>query len=454
MTSIRRKLLFTLLLALLAAGFTTATATFFSAQAEFNEFLDSHLRETAESLGDSVRHSMPTKEPEHLTIIGDAPSYRVIVQVYDSAHNSLWQREGAPAMPLPEGPGFGLVKVEGKTWRTYSVAVGPLVITAGQDLEVRTSLAATAAFRILQPLCLLLPFIAIAVWIVVGSGLAPLEKTARSVARRSPTSLEPLSTKGLPAELASLVNAINDLLRRLADSLSAQQRFASDAAHELRTPLTALKLQVQLAQRAKTPEAQQKCFSRLNEGINRATRLVQQLLTIARLDPDASKKPMTTINLAELVKGVRDDMAPIAAQKNIEITEDARPAMLDGMEDAIRLMVTNLTDNAIRYTPEGGRIEITSSTEHGLSVLRVCDNGPGIAPEERSRVFDRFYRALGTKTSGTGLGLAIVKRIVDIHHGTVEIEDGLDGRGTIFKLSFPPLGGSSPHNAAVPSSRI
>ena len=117
-------------------------------------------------------------------------------------------------------------------------------------------------------------------------------------------------------------------------------------------------------------------------------------------------------------------------------------------------MVTNLTDNAIRYTPEGGRIEITSSTEHGLSVLRVCDNGPGIAPEERSRVFDRFYRALGTKTSGTGLGLAIVKRIVDIHHGTVEIEDGLDGRGTIFKLSFPPLGASSPHNAAVPSSRI
>ena len=232
MTSIRRKLLFTLLLALLAAGFTTATATFFSAQAEFNEFLDSHLRETAESLGDSVRHSMPTKEPEHLTIIGDAPSYRVIVQVYDSAHNSLWQREGAPAMPLPEGPGFGLVKVEGKTWRTYSVAVGPLVITAGQDLEVRTSLAATAAFRILQPLCLLLPFIAIAVWIVVGSGLAPLEKTARSVARRSPTSLEPLSTKGLPAELASLVNAINDLLRRLADSLSACLLYTSPSPRD------------------------------------------------------------------------------------------------------------------------------------------------------------------------------------------------------------------------------
>ena len=435
MTSIRRKLLFTLLAALLAAGFSAAAATFFSAQAEFNDFLDAHLRETAESLADSVRSSMPMHAPEHLTIIGDAPSYRIIVQVYDSANNSLWQRENTPALPLPDGPGFGLSKVDGRDWRTYSVAVGPLVITAGQDLAVRTSLAATASFRILQPLCLLLPFIAIAVWIVVGSGLAPLERTARSIARRSPTSLQPISTKGLSSELASLVNAINSLLARLGESLSAQQRFASDAAHELRTPLTALKLQVQLAQRAKTPEAQDKCFARLNEGINRATRLVQQLLTLARLDPDA------------LIASIRDDMAPIAEQKDIIITASVSPAQIDGMEDAIRLMITNLTDNAVRYTPQGGRIELSSSIVNGRSVVRVSDNGPGIAPDERARVFDRFYRALGTKTSGTGLGLAIVKRIVDIHHGTVTIEDGLDGRGTSFVLSFPPLGASCPEES-------
>ena len=447
MTSIRRKLLFTLLAALLAAGFSAAAATFFSAQAEFNDFLDAHLRETAESLADSVRSSMPMHAPEHLTIIGDAPSYRIIVQVYDSANNSLWQRENTPALPLPDGPGFGLSKVDGRDWRTYSVAVGPLVITAGQDLAVRTSLAATASFRILQPLCLLLPFIAIAVWIVVGSGLAPLERTARSIARRSPTSLQPISTKGLSSELASLVNAINSLLARLGESLGAQQRFASDAAHELRTPLTALKLQVQLAQRAKTPEAQDKCFARLNEGINRATRLVQQLLTLARLDPDTSKKPMSTIHLDALIASIRDDMAPIAEQKDIIITASASPAQIDGMEDAIRLMITNLTANAIRYTPQGGRIELSSSIVNGRSVVRVSDNGPGIAPDERARVFDRFYRALGTKTSGTGLGLAIVKRIVDIHHGTVTIEDGLDGRGTSFVLSFPPLGASCPEES-------
>ena len=311
-------------------------------------------------------------------------------------------------------------------------------------MEVRTSLAATAAFRTLHPLCFLLPFIAIAVWIVVGSGLAPLERMARSVARRSPTSLKPISTKGLPSELAGLVNAVNHLLARLQESLSAQQRFASDAAHELRTPLTALKLQVQLAQRAKTPEAQAKCFERLNEGINRATRLVQQLLTLARLDPDASKKPMSTIELADLARSVRDELAPIAQQKNITISAKVESARIDGMEDAVRLMVTNLTDNAIRYTPEGGRIEIRTRFCDGLSTIEILDNGPGIAPEERQRVFDRFYRALGTKTAGTGLGLAIVKRIVDIHHGTITIEDGLDGRGTCFRLTFPPLGASLP----------
>ena len=200
MTSIRRKLLLTLIGALLAAGFTTAAATFFSAQAEFNDFLDTHLKETAESLAESVRESFPTEAPSHLTIVGDAPTYKIVVQVYDSANNGLWQREGTPSLPLPDGPGFASVQVDGKQWRTYSVPAGPLVITVGQSMEVRTSLAATAAFRTLHPLCFLLPFIAIAVWIVVGSGLAPLERMARSPAALPPR-LSPFQRKVYQANL-------------------------------------------------------------------------------------------------------------------------------------------------------------------------------------------------------------------------------------------------------------
>ena len=421
MRSIRRKLLITLMGALLAAGFTTTAATFFSAQAEFNAFLDTHLKETAESLGESVRNSLPVQNPTHLTIVGDAQSYQIVVQVYDSMTNSLWQREGKPPLPFPEGPGFGLQKLDGKTWRTYSVGVGPLIITVGQDMAVRTSLAASSAFRVLQPLCLLLPFIAIAIWFIVGEGLAPLEKTARSVARRSPTSLAPISTKGLPSELEGLVSAVNHLLTRLKESLSAQQRFASDAAHELRTPLTALKLQVQLAQRAKTPEQQQKW---LNEGINRATRLVQQLLTLARLDPDASDKPTSTVRLDDLCKSVAEDLTPIAAQKRIRIDAVTSRASVEGMEDALRLLITNLTDNAIRYTPEDGRIEIRCRSKGEKTFLEIADNGPGIAPEERERVFDRFYRSDLSRSdrNGYGLGLAIAKSITENHRGKIRAE--------------------------------
>lgn len=443
MSSIRRKLLLTLIGALLAAGFAAAVATFFSAQIEFDKFLDAHLEETAEALGESVMHNLPEKKTTHLTIVGDAARYQIVVQVYDSSTNSLWRRDGTPALPLPDRPGFGLEKVDGQAWRTYSTAAGPLIITVAQDTAVRTELAVASAFRILQPLLLLIPFIAIAVWIVVGDGLAPLERTARSVARRSPTALTPISTKDLPRELAGLVNAINQLLERLNESLTAQQRFASDAAHELRTPLTALKLQVQLAQRAKTPEAREKCFIRLNEGINRATRLVSQLLTLARLDPDARNKPISTIRLASLAQSVAEDMSPIAGQKSITICAVTEEAELDGMEDAIRLMMTNLTDNAVRYTPDGGHIEIRTRRDDDAAIIEIADDGPGIAPEERARVFDRFYRALGTKTSGTGLGLAIVKRIVDIHCGTIEIDDGLNKRGTCFRIRFPRLGAAA-----------
>lgn len=443
MRSIRRKLLITLLGALLAAGFTTAAATFFSAQAEFNKFLDIHLKETAQALARSAQTVFEPDGQSHMTIVGDSPSYQIIVQVYDSATNSIWLKEGTQHLPLAMIQGFSTEKLNGKMWRSYSVTSGPLIITVGQDTAVRTELAMASAFQILQPLCFLLPFIALAVWLVVGDGLAPLERTARSVARRSPSSLEPISTKALPQELAGLVNAINLLLDRLKTSLSAQQRFASDAAHELRTPLTALKLQIQLAQRAKTPEAREKCFSRLNEGINRATRLVQQLLTLARLDPDASEKPVSTVQLDALVHSIREDMDAIGAQKNIQIQAVTEPATTEGMEDAIRLMITNLTDNAIRYTPENGRIELRVTPKGADVAIEICDNGPGIAPSERQRVFDRFYRALGTKTAGTGLGLAIVKRIVDIHHGRIDIDDGLDGTGTTFRITLPRLGASS-----------
>ncbi len=438
MSSIRDKLLFTLIGALVIAGVMTATATYFSAQEEFNKFLDVYLQETAESLKNTVRtNSLNNDETTSPIILGAPKAYQVILQIYDSSTNKLWLSEDKQRLPLPDMEGFALKQIHDKQWQTYSVTSGTLIITVAQEITVRSELAAAAAFRTLQPLCLLLPFIAIAIWLVVGDGLAPLDRTERSIARRSPTSLKPISTQGLPFELLGLVSAINQLMTRLEESLSAQQRFASDAAHELRTPLTAIKLQVQLAQRAKTEDARNKCFDKLNQGVNRATRLVEQLLILARLDPESTKHPYEAINLDQLVKSVSEDMTPIAEQKNIQITVSTEPTSTAGMGDAIRLMVTNLTDNAIRYTQEGGHIELKTFTESNKAVISISDNGPGIPLEDRIRVFDRFYRSLGTKTAGTGLGLAIVKRIIDLHHGTINITDGLNGQGTCFTITLP-----------------
>ena len=311
------------------------------------------------------------------------------------------------------------------------------IIVSAQPTDIRVGLAFSSALHILQPLVLLLPFLAIAVWLVVGQGLSSLNRTAKFVAQRSPTSLTAIPTQGLPQEALGLVNALNGLLTRLQESLESQRRFASDAAHELRTPLTALKLQIQLAERAKTPEAQLKAFSRLHEGIERATRLVQQLLTIARLDPDATQKPFVAVALEKVLQSTHDEMSVVAEQKAIAITTDLQTATVNGMEDALKLLVTNLTDNAIRYTPEGGKIRLRVTQANERAVIEISDNGPGIATEERERIFDRFYRALGTKTQGHGLGLAIVKRIVELHQGEIRVEDGLEGRGTTMRIELP-----------------
>ena len=294
-----------------------------------------------------------------------------------------------------------------------------------------------ASLKILQPLLILLPLTAVIIWLVVGEGLAPLDRTARSVASRSPESLTPLGTKGLPEELKALVTAINSLMERLSVSLDSQKRFASDAAHELRTPLTAIKLQAQLARRARTPEALDRALGRLDEGISRATRLIEQLLIIARLDPDAARHPFESVPLGSLLLTVQHDLEPIASGKQITVDAEPSDAEAFGMRDALLLMVTNLADNALKYTPEGGRIVLSSASEGNSVFIRVADNGPGIPVKDRKRIFERFYRALGTHVPGNGLGLAIVQRIVELHHGTIEVKDGLDGRGTTMEIRLP-----------------
>ncbi|MEF9994965.1 MAG: ATP-binding protein [Burkholderiaceae bacterium] len=432
MHSIRRRLLFTLLGALLAAGLGAAIGTFFSAQLEIDSLLDGELQQVALSLRDHASIDL-----NRLQRAGESPEHRVLVQITDPVNNRIYLSRPAPALPLAEGPGYSTISHAGARWRMFSVAAGDQFIQVAQPTALRTELAVAAAWRILLPVLILLPFLGVAVWIMVGQGLAPLNRVAQAVRRRSPTSLEPLPTRHLPEELEPLAGALNDLLGRLGQSFDAQRRFAADAAHELRTPLTALTLQIQLAERAATPEDRARSFTRLKEGVKRATRLVQQLLTMARLDPDAADKPTERVDLDRLAASVADELHPLADQKHITISTQLAPAAVLGAEDALRLLANNLVDNAIRYTPEGGRIELRVRQEDDQSVLEVADNGPGVAPEERGRVFDRFYRALGTAAPGSGLGLAIVHQVAAMHGGFALLTDGLDGRGVTLRVVMP-----------------
>ncbi len=442
-SSIRSRIVFTLVSALIVAGLVASWATYHSTRSELSGLFDAQLRHTALGLierGDNeLQYTIP---------VGQSPEMRFLVQIYDSSTNRVYLSRRAASLPIAESVGFSEIRDEaGTEWRQYTATVGTKIVQVAQPLDVRDRIAVSSAMNIVQPMFILIPFLAIAIWFVIVQALQPLNRTARAVAKRSPSSMTPIDTEGLPYELKSLVDAINSLMARLGDSLNAQQRFASDAAHELRTPLAALKLQAQLLSRAKDEETRAKYAGRLQEGVARATRLVEQLLTIARLDPDAHDKPMNEFDLAAVAQASVEDLTASAQGKHITLTHACTPVTMVGMEDAVRLMITNLTDNAIRYTPEGGRIEVAVRPDGDChALITVTDDGPGIAPEERTRVFERFYRALGTKVSGTGLGLAIVSRIVQMHNGTITINDGFvrpprdgepEGFGAQFAVRFP-----------------
>jgi two-component system OmpR family sensor kinase len=234
-----------------------------------------------------------------------------------------------------------------------------------------------------------------------------------------------------------MVRALNDLLARLGQALEAQREFVADAAHELRTPLTALKLQLQLAERAEPGAAQAAAFERLHRRLDRASHLVEQLLALARQEPALEEAAREEVDLAQLAREVVAEYDALAETRSIDLgVEVDSQARVLGRRDGLRAMLGNLVDNALRYTPAGGRVDVIVGAVDGRPSLRVADTGPGIPPEQREHVFDRFHRGGDADTPGTGLGLAIVKRVAERHGATVRLLDGPGGRGLEVRVAF------------------
>ena len=361
-----------------------------------------------------------TGDPDLPHLAGDATTDRV--RYYDDEFRGQLIR--AVVLRVPVGPGSGM---------------GAVQIQVAERLTARDQFAREIILRMVVPQALLIFLAGLAVWYGVGRGLAPLSSLRREIESRSHRDLSALSEEQAPQEVQPLIRAMNDLLARLAAAISTQQRFIADAAHQLRTPIAGLKTQTELALRQTQLSDVQGTLRQLQSATERSTRLVNQLLSLARSEPGAGReRAAERLNLASLARHTTTDWVPLALARKVDLGYDGDGAQrITGDPVLIREMLNNLIDNAIRYTPEGGQVTVRVAGTPPAVVLSVEDNGPGIPEAERSRVFERFYRVLGSGQEGAGLGLAIVRDIALSHGAEVTLADGAGGRGTLVRVVFP-----------------
>jgi len=380
-------------------------ATYVSVRAEADQLFDYQLRQTALSLRDQGR-----VDSDEAAALAD-PGLDYVVQIWSLQGLELYSSRPqgmTEALPARAVLGFSNLRLAGQDWRVFGAATPLRVVQVAQPLAVRQRLAALAALRSVAPVAIALPLVAAAVWWLLGVSLAPLARVTQAAQSRGANARDALPTAGLPGEVAPLVDAFNGLLGRLGEAFDAQRSFVADAAHELRSPLTALKLQLGLLRDSAPGVEQDEAIARLRGGIERAAHLVEQLLALARAEPGtpAAEQPL---DLAELARQALADVQPLADKAGVSLALTAPdPLPLTGDPQALRGALRNLIDNAVKY---GARTVQVSALRgaRGAPLLRVDDDGPGIAADQRERVFDRFQRGEGVDAPGSGLGLAIVR---------------------------------------------
>ena len=417
--SIRWRLSLWLSVAILVMALAAGALSFAGAYNEAHETQDQVLRQVASLLRHQGSALLESADP------ADAdPEARLVVQFLAPAGA---HRNPPNALPLPNSLPDGLqtVALERASYRVLvaSSSVGTRVAVA-QETAVRDELAMASALRTVLPLLILVPILLLVVAYMVRQQLRPMARLARDIEARSESELHALAEHGLPTEIRPFVVAINRMLERVTRVLEAQRRFVADAAHELRSPLTALSLQAERLDAAELdPEARVR-LSALRRGIERGRALLEQLLTFARVQSGDAADP-ASCDSVQALRRVLEDLLPLAEAKGIDVgivtggDDDTRVAI---GETALRTVLKNLLENGIRYTPTGGKVDLSVVRTGRMAELVVEDTGPGIAPDERQRVLAPFYRTLGSSQSGSGLGLAIVKAVLDRHGAQLRFE--------------------------------
>ncbi|HRX71315.1 MAG TPA: ATP-binding protein [Candidatus Competibacteraceae bacterium] len=432
MISIRQRLLIGLLAGLSGVLGLSGYATYRQARAEINTLFDYQLRQTALAMRQQNLLALALNRE------ADEGEGDLLIQVWDRQRGLLYVSRKPWELPFATEPGFADLLWQNERWRLFTLPAGDRIVQVAQPLQVRRRMSADIALRNLAPFLLLLPVMGLVVWFGVGAGLRPLSRLAADLQQRRPEALEPVAAERLPAELTPLASALNGLLARLTQTLDAQRQFIADAAHELRTPLTAVRLQAEMAQRITTDEERAEALDTLRAGLTRASHLVEQLLAMARLDATSTTGRLESLDLLALAKQGVADYAAIADDRDLDLgllPSDA--VMVAGEPGELHTLLGNLIDNALRYTPTGGRVDVQVRRVGREAVLSVTDTGPGIPVKERERVFDRFYRGPHTAAPGSGLGLAIVKRIASRHQARIDLREGESGAGLQATVCLP-----------------
>jgi two-component system OmpR family sensor kinase len=431
--SLRRRILVPVAGLLVVAGIASAAVAFYLAKGEATELLDYQLQQLCRVVAaEGIATAGPALPPNDRNADVEDD---FVVYVWDRGGRLVRRTPGAPAIERPS-PGFATLSAGDRRWRLFSERVDGAELAVAQPLDLRTELAGAGALQALLPLLVMIPLLGVLIGWVVLRSLKPLRALSTEVERRTATDLRPLSDRNLPEEVQPLLRAMNGLLARLDEAMAQQKRFVADAAHELRTPLGALQIQAEMLEAASGEGERRARAQALRSGIARLAGLVSQLLTMARLDAAASSQPVA-VDLLEVIKEAIADLYPLAESRAINLgLEESESVPIRGHPGELRALIANLIDNALRYTPEGGQVDVRVSRSGDRALVAVTDTGPGIPSQDLERVFDRFFRAEGNVASGHGLGLAIARAAAEQHRARIRLENRAGAAGLRATVEF------------------
>jgi two-component system sensor histidine kinase QseC len=426
--SLHRRLLGQLLGGVAVCWLIVMAESYVETRHRINKLLDDHLVVESNTLLAVARHEVTEMHPFH-DQHGQSENENLKnlrFQIWNNAGQLFTASPDTPAVPLTDEDGFSDRPDTGRgkhRWRYYAQwdEEHTIRVIVGQRGHVRDKLIGHVLWQLLLPALFGLPVMGIWLWLTIRQGLRPIDQVAGQIAERSPERLDALQPVTAPEEIRLLIESTNKLFKRVGQAMEAEKRFTADAAHELRTPLAGLAAQAHVALHARNGAERHHALEQLITSSRRLAHLVDQLLTLARLDPN-TPVPASQVALDTLAGEVCADNGPLAVENSITLELDAEPVNVTGDADLLRILLRNLIDNAIRYTPSGGQVLV--SVRDGI--LAVTDSGSGIPVAERERIFDRFYRLAGQEKEGSGLGLSIVARIADLHHARLELADGYE----------------------------